>query len=105
MKQTLVFSFLFLISCANNIKSEKFDSEKWKNGTQIERGKMATDLIKSKILIGKTKPETIEYLGFPKDSSKTMYHYIVDLGYMIPFHLDVIFEVNENKVNRVTLRD
>lgn len=96
---------MFLLSCGNNSKTEKFDKEKWKQGTQIEQGNMSTDLVESKILIGKTKSEIIEYLGSPKDSSKTVYHYLVDFEYMTPFHLDVIFDLNGAKVKDVALGD
>ncbi|WP_299229153.1 hypothetical protein [uncultured Psychroserpens sp.] len=103
MKHILILIFLLALSCGNNNVAEKFDKEKWKNGTQIERGNMATDLMESKILIGKTKPEIIEQLGVPKDSSKTIYHYLVDFGYMTPFHLDIIFNMDGINVKEVNL--
>jgi outer membrane protein assembly factor BamE (lipoprotein component of BamABCDE complex) len=105
MKQTLKLLFIFLLSCGNDNKAENFDKEKWINGTQIERGNMSTDLVESKILIGKTKFEIIETLGYPKDSTETNFHYLVDFGYMTPFHLDVNFDKNDLKVKEVTLSD
>jgi len=105
MKQTLILLFIFLLSCGNDNKAENFNKEKWLNGTQIERGNMSTDLVESKILIGKTKSEIIETLGNPKDSTKTNLHYLVDFGYMTPFHLDVNFDKNDLKVKEVTLTD
>lgn len=101
----MIFSFLFLFSCGNKIKNEKFDSKKWKTGTQIDRGNMSTDLVKSNILIGKNKPEIIALLGQPQDSSDTNFHYLVDFGYMTPYHLDVTFDTNNLKVNKVDLSD
>ena len=98
MKQTLIRLFIFLLSCGNDNKAENFNKEKWINGTQIERGNMSTDL-------GKTKSEIIETLGYPKDSTKTNFHYLVDFGYMTPFHLDVNFDKNDLKVKEVTLTD
>jgi outer membrane protein assembly factor BamE (lipoprotein component of BamABCDE complex) len=105
MKQTVILLLIFLLSCGNNSKLEKFDQEKWKDGTQIERGNMSTDLVESKILIGKTKSEVLEYLGYPKDSAKTNFHYLVDFGYMTPFHLDVNFDLTDSRVKEVTLTD
>ena len=105
MKQTLLLLFIFLLSCGNKNKTEKFDKEKWISGTQIERGNMSTDLVESQILIGKTKSETIEYLGFPKDSTNTNFHYLLDFGYMTPFHLDVNFGKTDLKVIEVTISD
>jgi len=105
MKQTLILLFILLLSCGNDNKTEKFSKENWLNGTQIERGNMSTDLVESKILLGKTKSEIIETLGYPKDSTKTNFHYLVDFGYMTPFHLDVNFDKNDLKVKEVTLTD
>ena len=105
MKQTLILLFIFLSSCGNDSKNEKFDKVKWINGTERERGNMSTDLVESKILIGKTKSETIEHLGYPKDSTSMNFHYLVDFGYMTPVHLDVIFDIADFKVREVTLSD
>ena len=105
MKQTLLLLFIFLLSCGNNNKAEKFNKEKWINGTQIERGNMSTDLVDSKMLIGKTKVEVIELLGNPKDSSLINFHYPVDFGFMVPFHLDINFDLIDKKVKEVTLAD
>jgi len=66
---------------------------------------MSTDLVESKILIGKNKSEIIKYLGNPKDSTKTNFHYLVDFGYLNPFHLDVNFDLQGLKVIEVTLTD
>jgi hypothetical protein len=66
---------------------------------------MSTDLVESKILIAKSKSKIIEYLGYPKDSTKTNFHYLVDLGYMNSFNLDVNFDLTGLKVAEVTLTD
>ena len=105
MKHTIVLLFIFLLSCGNNDKAEKFDTEKWRNGNQIERGNMSTDLVESKILIGKTKSEIIDLLGKPKDSSITNFHYLVDFGYMTPFDLNISFDENNLRVNKTDLSD
>ena len=106
IKQLFILVFLiFLCSCGNDSKPLKFDSDTWKAGTQIERGNMSTDLIESRLLIGKNKIQIIELLGPPKDSMKTNFHYLVDFGYMTPFHLDVNFDVTQLKVKEVILTD
>ena len=96
---------MLFIGCRNKIKEEKFNSEKWKTGTQIERGNMSTDLVESKILIGKTKPEILNLLGQPKDSDETNFHYIIDFGYMTPFHLDIMFDQNNLRANQAKISD
>ncbi|SFJ59725.1 hypothetical protein [Olleya namhaensis] len=105
MKHTILLLFIFLLSCGNNTKAEKFDEVKWRNGSQIERGNMSTDLVESKILIGKSKSEVIEKIGYPKDSTKTNFYYLIDFGYMTPFHLDVNFDSIDLKVKDATLTD
>ena len=96
---------LLLLSCKNEVKLEKFDTEKWKTGTQLERGNMATDLVESTILIGKNKTEVISILGQPKDSTITNFHYIIDYGYMTKFHLDISFDINKLKVIKTEISD
>ncbi len=105
MKQIILLLFIFFLSCGNNNKAEKFNKEKWLNGTQVEPGNMSTDLVESKILIGKTKNQIIELLGNPKDSTKINFHYQVDFGFMVPFHLDINFNLMDNKVKEVKLTD
>jgi outer membrane protein assembly factor BamE (lipoprotein component of BamABCDE complex) len=105
MKRTLILLSIFFLSCGNNNNAEKFNAEKWINGTQIERGNMSSDLVDSKILIGKTKIEIIELLGSPKDSSDVNFHYLVDFGFIVPFHLDINFSSVDNKAKEVKLAD
>jgi hypothetical protein len=100
----LTISFILVLGCKDNTL-KKFETKKWKTGTQIELGNMSTDLVESKLLIGKNKPKTIAYLEYPKDSTRTNFHYLVDFGYMTPFHLDVSFDVNSLRVKEVTLTD
>ncbi|WP_034061362.1 hypothetical protein [Lacinutrix jangbogonensis] len=66
---------------------------------------MAPNLVDSKILIGKSKAEVLDIIGKPKDSSNINFHYLIDFGYMAPYHLDVNFHENENKVIAVILID
>jgi len=100
-----LFLVLSISACGNKIEEKKFDAEKWKIGSQIDRGNMSTDLVESKILVGKNKSDVLHLLGEPKDSSNTNFHYLVDLGYMTPFHLDVSFDLINKKVIEVTLAD
>lgn len=106
MKKALIIIVLFFsfISC-ENYNPKKFDSVKWKNASQREKGLMASDLVDSKILLGKSKTEVLELIGKPKDSSNINFHYLIEFGYIVPFHLDVNFDKNENKVIDVTLAD
>ena len=105
MRQILLLLVIFFLSCGNNHKLEKFDKEKWKKGTQIERGNMSTNLVESNILIGKTKSEVLDLLGEPKDSTNTNFHYLVDFGYMIPFDLNIWFDKNSLRVHKTDLSD
>jgi hypothetical protein len=107
IKRVSIFitSLILLFGCINSSKLEKFDKEKWQSATQIERGNMSTDLVESKILIGKDKRQVIDLIGYPKDSTETNFHYLVDFGYMTPFHLDINFDSTDLKVKEVTLAD
>lgn len=101
-------SILILLLCftayTNKIKLEKFDYQKWKKGTQIERGNMATHLVESKVLLEKNKTTILNLFGSSTNSTETNFHYLVDFGYMTPFHLDINFNIN-NEVENVTLTD
>ncbi len=101
----LFYLILLCISCSPDTKTVKFSTEKWKSGSQLERGNMVTDLVESNILIGKSKIEVTKLLGIPKDSSKTNYLYLVDFGYMTPFYLDIEFDFTTKKVQKVILND
>ncbi|WP_299383909.1 hypothetical protein [uncultured Lacinutrix sp.] len=103
----IIIVILLLISfsnCTDN-NTKKFETTKWKNASPREQGLMASDLVESNILIGKSKSEVLELIGTPKDSSAINFHYLIEFGYMAPFHLDVNFNKNENKVIDVTLID
>lgn len=91
-------------NCEKN-KLQKFDTEKWKAGNQIERGNMATDLLESEQLIGKNQSEVLNLLGNPKDNTDTNFVYLVDFGYMTPFYLDIYFDKETLEVIEVTLSD
>ena len=75
-------SILLLISCGHINQLYKFDKEKWRYGSQV-----------------------LELIVNPKDSINANFHYLVDFGYMTPFHLDINFYRKNNKVIKVTLAD
>lgn len=95
------------MNCNNSNSLSKFDTNKWISGNQKERGNMASDLVDNKetILIGKTKSEIYKILGKPKDTTNLNFHYLVDFGYLTPFHLDIYFDKEKLIVNEVTLAD
>lgn len=43
--------------------SRPFDAERWRNGEARERNRMAGDLNRSQVLIGKTRDEVVALLG------------------------------------------
>jgi len=110
MKNSILIFFVIIaqsfVSC-NNHTEQKFNKEKWKNGTQIDRGNMITDLMNNKntYLIGKTKSEIIELLGEPKDKNEINFLYLIDLGYMTPFYFNISFDKINNKVYEISLSD
>ena len=58
---TVVLAFS-IAACGNN---KRFDSALWLKADARERGRMAEDLVKQRILIGKTVDETKGLLGAP----------------------------------------
>ena len=111
MKNYILIFFIFFtqsfISCNNNNTEQKFEKEKWKNGTQIDRGNMITDLMDNKnvYLIGKTQSEIIELLGHPKSNEETIFLYLIDFGYMTPFYFEITFDKTKHKVYEISLSD
>ena len=93
------------IQCNDARKPRQFDKQEWRNGDRLTRGDMADDLVKRGILDRKNKPEVIELLGNPTDSTKLWYSYTVDYGYSTPFYLEVTFDSTEHLVERVTILD
>ena len=71
---------LLVSGCSN---SATFDPEIWKHGNHRQRGKMVRELIRSEILVGKTKEEVTDLLGPPDSGAEETQDlfYIVDLGY------------------------
>lgn len=63
--------------------SHGFNSEKWKAGTLLDRGRMSQDLMRSDRLIGLTRPEVLDLLGPPDHDLKP------DLD--LPYRIDIGF--------------
>jgi hypothetical protein len=73
-----------------------FDKQKW-NENKEERYKMSNDIIKSEMLIGKTKEDVIEFLGddyYSYDESHIAYElgFVPGLFNIDPDVLDIYFE-------------
>ena len=84
-----------------------FNQQEWSKNTE-ERYKMSSDLIKSGILIGKTRAEVIELLGEDFDTYDDENHIIYYLGHVPglisidPDILEIFFE--DEKVVKVSQR-
>jgi hypothetical protein len=101
----LVATTVFLLAACGNNKT--FDSAAWLKSDVRERGRMSEDLVKSKILIGKTADESLRVLGQPDTTYPTALVYRIDMG--MPFkddpkhtalqvHLDGNHTVHEVKI-------
>ena len=71
----LVFT---MYGCGNN---HSFSSSGWLKGDARARGRMSEDLVRSKILLGKTVEEAQQLLGTPEKTYPTALQYQIDLGY------------------------
>jgi hypothetical protein len=92
----LVFS---LVACGNN---RRFDSAAWLKADARERGRMADDLVKQGVLIGKSVDEAKGLLGAPdKDYGKAL-SYQIDLGWLFkdPKHYGLILDLDQNSYVR-----
>jgi hypothetical protein len=73
--------------CTELLLSHEFNSQKWKTGTALDRGRMSQDLMRNDRLIGLTRPEVWELLGPPDhhfDDNPTLY-YRIDIGFRFGF--------------------
>lgn len=87
--------------------SHGFNSEKWKNGSELDRGRMSQDLMRSDRLIGLTRPEVLELLGPPDHDLDLAYR--IDIGFRFGFTpwlyvLNVRFD-STGRVVRVSATD
>jgi hypothetical protein len=94
---------LSLSACGNN---KRFDSAAWLKSDARERGRMAEDLVRQGILIGKSVEETQRLIGAPDKEYGQVLSYKIDLGwifkdqkhYGLQVHLDSGRYVREVKI-------
>lgn len=101
---TLSLGLLLLFAaCGNN---RRFDASAWQKANARERGRMAENLVKSQILIGKTADETQRLLGTADIDYGKALQYQIDMGlpfkdpkhYGLQVHLDVNRIVREVRI-------
>jgi hypothetical protein len=74
-----VVGFVLLsVACGN---SRTFDSTSWLKAGVRERGRMTEDLVKRRVLIGKTAEETQQLLGRADTDYGRALSYKIDLGW------------------------
>lgn len=106
IKIILLLQVVFLAACITDLKSNNlaFDAEKWKSGDMRTKGRMANNLQKSDMLIGKTKTEIEKLLGKDETSnSPNSWEYQIDFGYGVgtyswTYNFKVIFDEQTEKV-------
>ena len=113
-KLIFILSISFFWSCTGNKKSgqEPFDTDKWINGTQAQRGAMYDFLIDSIGLIDKQEEEILVLLGSPDenipvediDDYQRIFKYYVDKGDMYVYDL-MLFSDKDNTVVATLLDD
>ena len=101
------------------IESVAFSSDAWKPATAEQRGTMVSDLVRKKLLDGRTESEVLAMLGKPDSGGYTTIgqsrwlSYQYDVGYRgfrkgapfaFPWSLHLFFDPN-GKVDGVTLND
>ena len=99
----LTLMVLLLTACGNN---RTFDSATWLKADARTRGRMAENLVKSKILIGESVEKAKRLLGEPDRSYPTALSYQLDLGwpfkdprhYGLLVHLDQHHNVREVRI-------
>lgn len=103
----ILFTWLFIAINSTYIypwiRSEKFDSHRWKKEENY-RYRMVNDLMENKLLIGKTKKDVIELLGNtteegPCNNCIGYSTYEPDQGFSIDHE---VLEINFDNQNKVT---
>ena len=99
----LILLITLLSSCSEESTwpREKFDSRLWKSTALGERHRFALDLIASKTLIGKTKPEVLALLGDSSPSEADRLNYVIKLG---GYGFDQVFALGV-RFERETVRE
>lgn len=69
-----------------------FDSGVWKEANKRRRGRMAPDLEKSKLLVGKTKNEMEDLLGKIDFQNGEQSIYLIDVGEFYDYYFKINFD-------------
>jgi hypothetical protein len=104
----LVFLCIAIVSCKDFQSNDlEFSPNEWQKSDARVRGRMYGDLLKQRLLLGKTRDEVIEMLGEPDHSELDFVKYAIDLGginetWMQKYYLIVFFDKQTNKVIKAT---
>ena len=102
-RTAIVFiGFILLFAACGN--SRTFDSEAWLAANARDRGRMADDLVKRRILLGKTVDETQRLLGRADADYGSALSYKIDLGWPLKDskHCGLIVDLDANRIVRET---
>lgn len=77
---------LFYRPVVEMLLAKKFDPSAWQVGSQIERGRMARDLVSSRMLLGRSREQVVGILGDPNERSSASMSYTVDIGHRFGLH-------------------
>ena len=95
-----VVGFVLLsVACGN---SRTFDSGAWLKADARERGRMSEDLVKRRILVGKSVEETQKLLGRADIDYGSALSYKIDLGYPFkdPKSYGLMVDLDANRIVR-----
>ena len=101
-----LFVVLGLFAACGN--SQKFDEVAWRQGDARERGRMAEDPVKGRILIGKSADDTQRLLGIADIDYGPALSYKIDLGWPLkdPKHYGLLIYLDSNrKVTEAKIAD
>lgn len=91
LKIVLLSMLLFACSEESRWPKEKFEPHLWQTTAVPERYRFVRDLIASKTLVGKTRPEVLALLGPSSPSEDDYLQYVIKLeGYGFNQNLHVV---------------
>lgn len=93
-----------------------FEAERWRNGDVRERARMAGDLRRSGLLLGKSRAEVLALLGRPDRESTSVWEYVFVHGdvlgdaFRLPFSdwrelIWIEFDAATDRVRAIDMRD
>lgn len=84
-----------------------FDSAAWRNASYRERGRMADDLIESRVLVGQSADVVTATLGLPEKPWGNVRQYQIDLGWPFkkPTSYGLQVHVADNVVRELKIVD